>query len=125
MSCALSGALSGFCLGCGYWFAIHICTCIIHVYNTQVYDTVCRLLYIAHTCDVYRSELPSTQYESLRVELFAAIARCSARGPRLVLIQLCRCMVAFAFATMSDVWPNTIVSMVHSLKDATQSVQVC
>ena len=71
-----------------------------------------------------RSELPREQYESLRVELFSAIARCSGRGPRLVVIQLCRCLVAFAFATIPDVWPNTVVSMVHSLRTATQTVQV-
>ena len=58
------------------------------------------------------------------MELFTAIARCSGRGPRLVLIQLCRCLVAFAFATIPDVWPNTVVSMVHSLRTAAQSVQV-
>ena len=58
------------------------------------------------------------------MELFSAIARCSGRGPRLVVIQLCRCLVAFAFATIPDVWPNTVVSMVHSLRTATQTVQV-
>ena len=73
---------------------------------------------------VCRSELPREQYEGLRVELFSEIARSSGRGPRLVLIQLCRCLVAFAFATVPDVWPNTVVSMVHSLRDATRSIQV-
>ncbi|CAI8015377.1 Importin-13, partial [Geodia barretti] len=69
------------------------------------------------------SELPREQYEGLRVELFSEIARSSGQGPRLVLIQLCRCLVAFAFATVPDIWPNTVVSMVHSLRDATRSIQ--
>ena len=73
---------------------------------------------------VCRSELPREQYEGLRVELFSEIARSSGQGPRLVLIQLCRCLVAFAFATVPDIWPNTVVSMVHSLRDATRSIQV-
>ena len=80
--------------------------------------------YISDNDVCIRCEVPQAQYETLRRELFSAIARCSGRGPRLVLIQLCRCLVAFAFATIPDVWPNAVVSMVHSLRDATRTVQV-
>ena len=73
---------------------------------------------------VRRSEIPKEQYERLRVELFSAIAQCSSRSPRLVIVQLCRCLVAFAFATIPDYWPNTVVSMIHSLRSAMQRVQV-
>ena len=81
-------------------------------------------VYRYYTAVMLRSELPRDHYERLRVELFSAIARSSVSGPRLVVVQLCRCLVAFAFATIPDVWPNTVVSMIHSLRDATRSLQV-
>lgn len=77
-----------------------------------------------NTVSCCRSELPREQYEGLRVELFSAIARSSGGAPRLVLVQLCRCLVAFAFATVPDIWPNTVVSMVHTLREVTRSLQV-
>ncbi|XP_064386855.1 importin-13-like isoform X2 [Halichondria panicea] len=40
----------------------------------------------------------------------------------MVLIQLCRALVGVAFNTMPDLWPNTVVSCVQSLRSATQVV---
>ena len=57
------------------------------------------------------------------MELFKAIARFSS-GARLVLLQLCRALVALAFQTMPDVWPNTIVSCIHTLRSTTQATPV-
>ena len=76
---------------------------------------ICRLL--------RRVELPREQYDPLRMELFKAIARFSS-GPRLVLLQLCRALVALAFQTMPDVWPNTVVSCIHTLRSTTQATPV-
>ena len=70
-----------------------------------------------------RVELPREQYDPLRMELFKAIARFSS-GARLVLLQLCRALVALAFQTMPDVWPNTIVSCIHTLRSTTQATPV-
>ena len=70
-----------------------------------------------------RSEWPQHQYETLRLELFKAIARFSS-GPKLVLIQLCRALVGFAFNTIPDFWPNAVVSMIHSLRRVMESVPV-
>jgi hypothetical protein len=68
-------------------------------------------------------ELPSDQYDQLRLELFRALARFSA-GPRLVLNQLCRALVGVAFNTMPERWPNTVVTSIQTLRRATQDVQV-
>ena len=70
-----------------------------------------------------RTELPQEQYSTLRLELLKAVGRFSG-GPRLVLIQLCRALVAFAFNTMPELWPNAVVSIIHSLRGATESVPV-
>lgn len=70
-----------------------------------------------------RVELPQEQYDPLRMELFKAIARFSS-GARLVLLQLCRALVGLAFQTMPDVWPNTVVSCIHTLRSTTQAIPV-
>ena len=80
-----------------------------------MHPLICRLL--------RRVELPQQQYDPLRMELFKAIARFSS-GARLVLLQLCRALVALAFQTMPDVWPNTIVSCIHTLRSTTQATPV-
>ena len=68
-------------------------------------------------------ELPSDQYDQLRLELFRALARFSA-GPKLVLNQLCRALVGVAFNTMPERWPNTVVTSIQTLRRATQDVPV-
>ena len=69
------------------------------------------------------SELPSDQYDQLRLELFRALARFSA-GPKLVLTQLCRGLVGVAFNTMPERWPNAVVTSIQTLRRATQDVPV-
>ena len=69
-------------------------------------------------------ELPTDQYDQLRLELFRALARFSA-GPKLVLNQLCRVLVGVAFNTMPERWPNTVVTSIQTLRRATQDVPVC
>ena len=68
-------------------------------------------------------ELPSDQYDQLRLELFRALARFST-GPKLVLTQLCRALVGVAFNTMPERWPNTVVTSIQTLRRATQDVPV-
>jgi len=65
-------------------------------------------------------ELPQEQYDPLRMELFKAIARFSS-GARLVLVQLCRALVALAFNTMPEIWPNAVVSCIHTLRRTVQT----
>ena len=69
-------------------------------------------------------ELPTDQYDQLRLELFRALARFSA-GPKLVLNQLCRVLVGVAFNTIPERWPNTVVTSIQTLRRATQDVPVC
>lgn len=69
-----------------------------------------------------RSELPSDQHPNLRVELFNAILRFS-NGPRLVLTRLCVAMVLYAFQALPEVWPNALVSIVQTLRGASQQVR--
>lgn len=61
------------------------------------------------------SELPEDQYELLRSELLKAVLKFST-GHRVVLTRLCVALTHFAFHTMPDLWPNAVVSMIHSLQ---------
>lgn len=70
-----------------------------------------------------RADLAQSEYSPLRLELFNALARFSC-GPNVVRIQLCKALVAFSFQTMPEVWPNAVVSMIHSLRSAAESVPV-
>ena len=42
-----------------------------------------------------------------------------------MLIQLSKALVGVAFQTLPDRWPNTVVSSIHSLKKACETVEVC
>ena len=68
-----------------------------------------------------RPELSPDQHSTVRLELFNAILRFS-NGPRLVLTRLCVAMVLFAFHALPEVWPNALVSIVQTLRGASQQV---
>lgn len=70
-----------------------------------------------------RPELPAHQHVSLRMELFKAILRFS-NGPKLVLTRLCVAMVMYAFHALPEVWPNALVSIVQTLRGASQQVRM-
>uniref|UniRef100_A0A1X7UBK3 Importin N-terminal domain-containing protein n=1 Tax=Amphimedon queenslandica TaxID=400682 RepID=A0A1X7UBK3_AMPQE len=65
------------------------------------------------------NEVPEDQYESLRFQIFQSIMKFSENGqPKMVLTQLCVAMVRYVFHSMPTVWPNAIVSVVHTLSSS-------
>ena len=74
---------------------------------------------IFNFCAIYRNEVPENQYESLRFQIFQSIMKFSENGrPKMVLTQLCVAMVRYVFHSMPTVWPNAIVSVVHTLNSS-------
>ena len=63
-----------------------------------------------------RNEVPEDHYENLKFQIFQSIMKFSATGrPKMVLTQLCIAMVRFVFQATPTIWPNAIVSVVHTL----------
>lgn len=82
-----------------------------------------RMLVLCLFIILCRGDLSEDQHGVLRHQLFKSLAQYSS-GPNLMLIQLSKALVSVAFQTLPDRWPNTIVSSIHSLKKACETVEV-
>ncbi|XP_041967527.1 importin-13 isoform X2 [Alosa sapidissima] len=65
----------------------------------------------------YWADIPAEQYDSLKTQLFAHIAR-FATGAKIVLTRLCVALASLALNTMPEAWPGAVSEMVRAFQQA-------
>lgn len=63
----------------------------------------------------YWADIPAEQYDSLKTQLFAHIAR-FATGAKIVLTRLCVALASLALNTMPEAWPGAVSEMVRAFQ---------